>query len=1086
MKLQCITCLIFLFGWSALSAQLPDVPPSPNASAMIKFANIQVSHYTGVPNISVPLGTLPGKDISIPVSLDYHASGIKVQDVASSAGLGWNLNAGGAITRVIRGLPDGIKSYCSAGPANYWSNYTEQCDGERDIFYFSFLGRSGKMFIDNNSTAQTMPYQDIEIVTGLSGTTAWVITDEFGYKYYFGENPAEREQITYYTGNSSSGYTEKYTFNSTWYLNKIISPSGLQIATFTYYAGSDFEYEMYAQQYVDPPGVGSTYLNDTNTKIKIKQAKYINTITTAVASVQFGYVNTRQDLPNCWQLNAVNFKDQNGFIKGKAHLVLDYFSCIDTHPSSGIIASCRLRLSAVKVGVNTLNESYSFLYNEGSENPSRQNFFIDHYGYYNKWGFPYNNPYYRVDYFCNSNGVYKSSNSSKISIFSLIEIRTNSGDRTVFEYDQIVKRSLRIKSISKSDGLSLVAKSIFTYGADQGVITPVYSYTAHDGTIICTSSSFKDLYDLNGTTVGYSTVTETFLDGSKIVRNFTNFSDSGCNDAPPVVTKYKVTPPLNGTITNLGTQDVNGPPFASSTTKFWMRGLPKSVNIYDSQNNLLKKDEMTYQEENIISTVQNTALHNYKQTYGSNQAITYMSGIYNLESRPVNLVETKSYTYDQNGYSNFILDKSTYSYHSLHKTFPASITRQVGAGPHEKVTFRYPIDVAGIGATPPTLAQSLADGIWHMSQRNIIKPIERVSWFKDIGSSTFKIVGAELMTYRRNFSLQGCVLNSSYRLVISDPITALTPEATLINSGTVFSYDQSRYRLIETYTYDDNNATLTYAQSANGITTGYEWSNNTLPTATIVIPGANQFKKSYVLNSLLGLTQTTDENGQNSYAEYDSNFGRTRLTRDQDNNILTRYRYHYKDQSESLSNTVISVGAGCANQPISFSSPENVAYGETTYYWDFGDGSSATSTGPTTHSYSSYGTYEVKLRKENPEYFSLQTKTQATVLKPITNFFVSVIGPSIIDLCNPASTQTILDTNVTGDAASYYWEYSFNNGPWTFLTQDSVTDPPPGFSQFGTVGCYDVRCSVTDFCGNSFIDYYTLSVYESNPGNCQY
>lgn len=93
-----------------MPAQLdrPSVPPSPNVSGIVRQASIQVGHYTGVAGTSIPLGELPGRDIMIPVSLNYHASGIKVQDVASSYGLGWNLQAGGAITRVVQGIPDGI------------------------------------------------------------------------------------------------------------------------------------------------------------------------------------------------------------------------------------------------------------------------------------------------------------------------------------------------------------------------------------------------------------------------------------------------------------------------------------------------------------------------------------------------------------------------------------------------------------------------------------------------------------------------------------------------------------------------------------------------------------------------------------------------------------------------------------------------------------------------------------------------------------------------------------------------------------------------------------------------------------------
>lgn len=72
------------------------IPPSPNAAALGKFGSMPVSLHTGTPNISIPLYTLRGRELAVPISLDYHASGIKLEEVASNVGLGWSLSAGGA------------------------------------------------------------------------------------------------------------------------------------------------------------------------------------------------------------------------------------------------------------------------------------------------------------------------------------------------------------------------------------------------------------------------------------------------------------------------------------------------------------------------------------------------------------------------------------------------------------------------------------------------------------------------------------------------------------------------------------------------------------------------------------------------------------------------------------------------------------------------------------------------------------------------------------------------------------------------------------------------------------------------------
>jgi hypothetical protein len=51
-------------------------PPSPTAQEFIKYGEYPVGMHTGVPNISVPLYNIDVKDIQLPISMSYHASGI--------------------------------------------------------------------------------------------------------------------------------------------------------------------------------------------------------------------------------------------------------------------------------------------------------------------------------------------------------------------------------------------------------------------------------------------------------------------------------------------------------------------------------------------------------------------------------------------------------------------------------------------------------------------------------------------------------------------------------------------------------------------------------------------------------------------------------------------------------------------------------------------------------------------------------------------------------------------------------------------------------------------------------------------------
>src|SRR4051794_28240055 len=50
------------------------LPPSPEAVALNKYVAIPVGLYTGTPQIDIPFWEIKEGDITIPVSLSYHAS----------------------------------------------------------------------------------------------------------------------------------------------------------------------------------------------------------------------------------------------------------------------------------------------------------------------------------------------------------------------------------------------------------------------------------------------------------------------------------------------------------------------------------------------------------------------------------------------------------------------------------------------------------------------------------------------------------------------------------------------------------------------------------------------------------------------------------------------------------------------------------------------------------------------------------------------------------------------------------------------------------------------------------------------------
>ncbi|MCG2611791.1 RHS repeat protein [Flavobacterium sp. SM15] len=250
---------------SEIKSDLPSIiPPSPTVAALMKFEEVPVSNYTGVPDISIPLFNSPthSKDLNIDVSLKYHISGIAANERASDVGLGWSLFAGGTISRTVRGLPDEmfktsgqIYGNGKVGIYHVINNYNgdnfgyydfmntiqngistqEQqnavdeflwetiekgkFDTEHDLWQFNFMGQSGRFYIKKNlqtGQLEVKPLDDykVKIINNYSIDTVYptlsyvptgfTIYDDKGYKYVFDEieitNTAVSTQSVYNAG----------------------------------------------------------------------------------------------------------------------------------------------------------------------------------------------------------------------------------------------------------------------------------------------------------------------------------------------------------------------------------------------------------------------------------------------------------------------------------------------------------------------------------------------------------------------------------------------------------------------------------------------------------------------------------------------------------------------------------------------------------------------------------------------------------------------------------------------------------------------------------------------------------------------
>lgn len=203
------------------------ISPSPTAANLAKYGEIPVTYYTGLPNVSIPVFTVTGNELSLPITFTYNYSGHQPMQKASWVGLGWSLNAGGVITRTIRDkVETSMQGYdkVSASNVSPTQNYLKQSyesvafDNLPDIYSFNFGNYSGK-FLCYNGTAYVMPDQKLKVTAGGGG---FIITTEDGTKYEF----TETEQTTLRPGAGS--FYNVPTHNSSWYLTRITNAAGTE------------------------------------------------------------------------------------------------------------------------------------------------------------------------------------------------------------------------------------------------------------------------------------------------------------------------------------------------------------------------------------------------------------------------------------------------------------------------------------------------------------------------------------------------------------------------------------------------------------------------------------------------------------------------------------------------------------------------------------------------------------------------------------------------------------------------------------------------------------------------------------------
>lgn len=281
---------------------------SPNAASLGEYGSIPVSLYTGTQNISIPIHEIIVGNHKIPITLNYHSGGVRVEQLPGWVGLGWSLNAGGCISRVVNGevdesckivRGDTIKrgyyyhhEYFFIGSTSdsvQLSNRLKDIAGDingydvaPDKFSFNFLDYNGVFYMNHQGAWKvlcdkplrvefggrednfTRKYSETSANFSLEGTDAsqkgrthhfktFTLIGEDGTRYVFGEDDAAIE----YSVDLFAQRTDQLRA-TTWHLSKIIYPNNREIR---------FSYE-------HGPYIAQLYLNDYCKSSKAESGGY--------------------------------------------------------------------------------------------------------------------------------------------------------------------------------------------------------------------------------------------------------------------------------------------------------------------------------------------------------------------------------------------------------------------------------------------------------------------------------------------------------------------------------------------------------------------------------------------------------------------------------------------------------------------------------------------------------------------------------------------------------------------------------------------------------------------------------------------
>lgn len=402
-----IFCSILTFAQNDFKPSTDIIPPSIENYFFTKYGDIKVNNNQGAFSYNIPIHNINSGNINLDLNLAYYTSGIKVNDISGNVGLGWNLNAGGMITRIVRGLPDEeldnitfrplkenlkislngnydeveyrnkyLNDYINIYSANGFNGSPSNIDTQQDLFNYNFNGYSGTFYIEKNEIFISDPNLKATFTRVNSNGNFYLLFNFItpdGNKYIFGgdSNYVESSRLT---TDCSKNFTKNP--DSTWYLKEISDINNNKI-NFDYensYKSYPLDYyQTYTITYNVTNNLPNSILSKNNsnctTFFNSNNAKLLKTITFKNGSVNFSY-SYRLDYTTGKKLDSFVIKDN---LNDSIPITFNYIYSGNTDNNK------RLFLNTILIKDNLHRFEYSNINNL----PNRLSNSQDFYGYAN-------------------------------------------------------------------------------------------------------------------------------------------------------------------------------------------------------------------------------------------------------------------------------------------------------------------------------------------------------------------------------------------------------------------------------------------------------------------------------------------------------------------------------------------------------------------------------------------------------------------------------------------------------------------------------------------------------------------------------